>query len=92
MTSEEIPPLTREELQFLIWTRAVWTTELVIDPEALQKQCPLDNDQLERSTLHDIESPYISTIGDLECLPLEILHMVLSMLDLRTLTDFRAIS
>lgn len=63
---------------------------MTIQPEPLQRNCPLDNGRLQPSTARVSASP--STVGSLECIPLEIMHMILNLLDLQSLTDIRAVS
>jgi hypothetical protein len=63
---------------------------MTIQPQSLQKWCPLDNDQLRpdgRKT-----PSYLSNVGSLKTLPLEVVQLILNLLDLQCLTDFRAVS
>lgn len=77
------------QVPFLAWPGLDYQ---IIDSNSLEKQCPLDNGRHQPIVLHDNTTAHISMVGDLECLPLEIIHMVLGILDLQTLTNFRAVS
>ncbi|ESZ89742.1 hypothetical protein SBOR_9869 [Sclerotinia borealis F-4128] len=63
---------------------------MTIPPQFLQRYCPLDNGLLRP---HAAKIPAsISDIGSFKALPLEIIHLIFNLLDLRCLTDFRAVS
>ncbi|KAJ8070520.1 hypothetical protein OCU04_000894 [Sclerotinia nivalis] len=81
--------LTKDEFRLLTWTHPQFS-QMAIQPESLQRHCPLDNGRLRPRTAQVSASP--STVGSLECIPLEIIHMILNLLDLQCLTDIRAVS
>jgi hypothetical protein len=84
--------LTKDEFLLLTWSRPQ-LTRMTIQPQSLQRHCPLDNGRLWPRTVLDAKyTASLSNIGDLEALPLEIIHSTFIMLDLQSLTDFRAIS
>lgn len=88
------PPisLTQDEFLLLTWSRPE-LTRMTIQPQSLQKHCPLDNGRLRLRTVFDAKcTASLSTIGYLEALPPEIIYSTLIILDLQSLTDFRAIS
>ncbi|KAF2135474.1 uncharacterized protein K452DRAFT_293187 [Aplosporella prunicola CBS 121167] len=59
--------------------------DYTLDDNNLAIGCPLDNG-------HHIRDTPQQNLGVLDALPLELLHMMVSQLDLRTLTDFRRIN
>ncbi len=78
-----------DELRLLTWSRPE-LSRMTIQPQSLQRHCPLDNDRL---LPHDAKTPAsLSNIGVLETLPPEIIHSIFKILDLQCLTDFRAVS
>lgn len=77
--------LSEDEFRLLTWTRPQ-LTRMTIQPESLRQHCPLDNGRLQQHAT----SP--TSIGNLEVLPLGIIHAVLSIIDLQSLTTFRAVS
>lgn len=84
--------LTSEEFRFLTWARPQ-LTRMTMQPESLQKHCPLDNGRLEaRSTAQSSDTSASTGVGDLDGLPLEIIQLILAMLDLQVLTYFRGVS
>ncbi|KAL3423934.1 F-box domain-containing protein [Phlyctema vagabunda] len=85
--------LTTDEFRLLTWSRP-GLNRMTIAPQSLRRLCPLDNGRLQPCTVFEAkETPASpSTIGDLDSLPLEIIHSTFNILDLQTLTDFRAIS
>jgi hypothetical protein len=73
---------------FLTWPRPS-LSQSTISPRSLQKQCPLDNGRHESQNRKN----YIASIsGVLSAFPIEITQSILNMLDLQSLTDFRAVS
>lgn len=82
--------LTEDEFRLLTWPRPE-LSRMAIYPKSLRQHCPLDNG-LFNLHANDDNSIAFSNIGDLNALPLEIVHLILSTLDLRSLTDFRALS
>jgi hypothetical protein len=84
--------LTTDEFLLLTWSRPE-LTRMTIQPESLQRHCPLDNGRLWPRTVSEAKyAVSLSNIGDLEALPLEIIHSTFNILDLQSLTDFRTIS
>ncbi|KAE9369356.1 hypothetical protein N431DRAFT_485268 [Stipitochalara longipes BDJ] len=86
--------LSQDEFRLLTWPRPQ-LSRMTIQPESLEKYCPLDNDQLRHHTMFNASiasSTSLPSIGSLKILPPEILHSIFNMLDLKSLTDFRAIS
>jgi F-box domain len=77
--------LSQDEFRPLTWTRPPFS-RMTIQPESLRQHCPLDNGRLQQRAI----SP--SNIGNLEVLPLEIIHAILQTLDLQSLTNLRAVS
>jgi hypothetical protein len=66
---------------------------MTIPFESLQRHCPLDNGRLAQLTVSEAKctaSPLHN--GDLEALPIEIIHSIFNLLSLQTLTDFRGVS
>jgi len=57
----------------------------MLEPGDLESHCPLDNGR------HDKQEIF-SSLGNLETLPLELLHMILLDLDLQTLTSLRRVN
>lgn len=87
-------PLTNDEFRLLTWTGLEFS-KMTIEPESLEKNCPLDNGRLEQPTVSKSNSgSKRSNTGTLRAfpLPLEIMSSILSLLDLRSLTNFRAVS
>jgi hypothetical protein len=81
--------LTKDEFRLLTWPRPE-LSRMTIQPQSLQRHCPLDNDRLRP---HAAKTPAsLVNIGVLKTLPLEIIHSILKILDLQCLTDFRAAS
>lgn len=86
------PSLTEDEFHFLTWTRPS-LSRITIEPEELERHCPLDNARLERRGTHQPNTHVrLLNIWNMRALPLEITHLILSLLDLKSLTDFRAVS
>ena len=84
--------LTTDEFRFLTWSSPE-LARMSIQPQSLQKHCPLDNGRLQRNAIEGANGPAsLSNIGNLEFLPLEVIHSIFNMIDLQSLTDFRAIS
>lgn len=84
--------LTTDEFRLLTWSRPE-LTRMTIQLQSLQRHCPLDNGRLQQRTFLEAKSTAsLSNIGDLEALPSEIIHSIFNVLDLQSLTDFRAIS
>jgi len=84
--------LTVDEFRLLSWTRPELSRN-TIQPESLERHCPLDNGRLEEHTISPSNTQLrVFDTGDLRALPLEIAYLILSLLDLRSLTDFRAVS
>ncbi|KFY79908.1 hypothetical protein V499_01166 [Pseudogymnoascus sp. VKM F-103] len=84
--------LTKDEFRLLTWSRPE-LTRMTIQPQSLQRLCPLDNGLFQpRADYKANNATSFSNIGDLDALPLEIIHSIFSILDLRSLTDFRALS
>jgi hypothetical protein len=80
--------LTEREFRLLTWTRP-GLSQQTISPHLLQKHCPLDNGR------HDPHNnqPRSPPLGVLwHGFPVEITHSILKLLDLQSLTDFRAVS
>lgn len=77
--------LTEDEFQLLTSKRPS-LSRMTIQPERLRRNCPLDNGRLHQPSSHH------SNIGTLEIFPLEIVHSVLRLLDLKSLTNLRAVS
>lgn len=63
---------------------------IMIDPDALERNCPLDNGQIGKSDSSHRLSRF--TLGTIDTLPSEICSAVLLELDLQTLTDFRSVN
>jgi hypothetical protein len=63
--------------------------QTVIDPDVLGKYCHLGGEQAKQTP--PIQPPY-STMGALSQLPLELLHLVLSDLDIQSLYHFKAVN
>jgi hypothetical protein len=81
--------LTKDEFRLLTWSRPE-LSRMTIQPQSLQRHCPLDNDRL---LPHNAKTPTsLSNFGVLETLPPEIIHSILKVLDLQSLTDFRRVS
>lgn len=86
--------LTTDEFRLLTWSRPelsrmIMTTQL----QSLQRHCPLDNGRIQQRTVTEAKCTATpSNIGDLEALPIEIIHSIFNILDLQSLTNFRAIS
>ena len=86
------PSLTTDEFRLLTWSRPE-LTRMTIQLQSLQRHCPLDNGRLQQSTVFEAKcTASTSNIGDLEALPIEIIHSVFNILDLQSLTNSRAIS
>jgi hypothetical protein len=84
--------LTVDEFRLLTWTRPS-LSRMTIQPETLERYCPLDNGRLEQRTISQSHTQVkLHDTGKLRALPLEITHLVISLLDLKSLTDFRAVS
>jgi hypothetical protein len=81
--------LTKDGFRLLTWPRP-GLSRMTIQPQSLQRQCPLDNDRLQPLAATNPASH--SKIGALEALPPEILCSIFMLLDLQCLTDFRAVS
>lgn len=64
---------------------------MTIQPQSLQRHCPLDNGLLQQSTVLEAKCAAPSDIGDLEFLPIELIHSVFNILDLQNPTNFKAI-
>ncbi len=79
--------LTEDEFRLLTWSRRS-LARMSIQPRSLERCCPLDNGR--HATTESIAS--VSSIGNLEILPIEIIHSIFNILDLQTLTHCRAIS
>lgn len=88
------PPfqLTDDEFRLLTWAGPDFS-ELTIDLESLERNCPLDNGRLEQPTISKTcpDSKLFDT-GNLRAFPWEISLSILILLDLKSLTDFRAVS
>lgn len=84
--------LTKDEFRLLTSTRPE-LSEMTIQPELLEKNCPLDNGRLEQHTVSrsNLQSRLFDTV-DLQSLPPDIINSILNSLDLRSLTDLRAVS
>ncbi|CAG8961941.1 hypothetical protein HYFRA_00013721 [Hymenoscyphus fraxineus] len=80
--------LTSDEFRLLTWSRSSLSRE-TIPPPSLQKHCPLDNGRHEPQNGEDYNA---STLGVLRALPIEMIHSILNLLDLQSLTDLRRIS
>jgi len=84
--------LTTDELRLLTWSNPE-LNRLSIQLQSLQRNCPLDQSRLQRDPVFGAKcTAPPSDMGDLEILPLEIIHLTFNMLDLQTLIDFRTIS
>lgn len=84
--------LTTDEFRLLTWPRP-GLTRMTIQLQSLQRHCPFDNGRLRQRTLFEAKCiASLSNIGNLETLPFEIIHLIFNLLDLQSLTDFRAIS
>lgn len=83
--------LTKDEFRLLTGSSCRLTL-MTIELQTLQRHCPLDNDRLHPRTPLEPKNASLSNVGQLETLPLEIIYLILSKLDLQSLTDLRAIS
>ena len=82
--------LNELEFGFLTWTHPQ-LNQVAIQSDNLRKHCPLDNFQL-RFVRKAKKISSTSNAGLLETLPLEIIQIIFSLLDLQSLTDLRSIS
>ncbi|OAF54636.1 hypothetical protein VC83_08802 [Pseudogymnoascus destructans] len=74
--------LTKDEFRLLTWSRPE-LTRMTIQPQSLQRLCPLDNGLFQpRADYKANNATSFSNIGDLDALPLEIIHSIFSILDL----------
>lgn len=61
-----------------------WYRDYTLDANSLAQRCPLDNHRVAKDGPNDL--------GDLEILSLELLHAILALVDVKTLTDFRRVN
>ncbi|KAL2072746.1 hypothetical protein VTL71DRAFT_12089 [Oculimacula yallundae] len=81
------PCLTTDEFRLLTWSRPE-LTRMTIQPQSLQRHCPLNNSRLQESTLSEAKcTAFPSNIGDLKALPIEIIHLVALSWRARALID-----
>lgn len=73
--------LTRDEFRFLTWPR-MEMTRMVIEPEPLRANFPLDNSRLgSRTETNPRHRLLRSDLGRLSVLPLEIVYSIFDILD-----------
>ena len=86
------PELTADKFRLLTWPRPE-LSRMTIQSEVLEKHCPLDSGRLERRIVAPSSTQAeLFDSGNLTTLPLEMKHLILRLLDLKPLTNLRAVS
>lgn len=83
--------ITEEELARLTLSDNTHLASHAIDPQLLERCCPLDNGRLQRD-LHHTSAPSNASLSLLGILPNEVFCLIFEKLDVPSLTNSRAVS